>query len=166
MTENKMRAAIIEKADALIELARGRFGPIDPVEHRFDLRGRTAGQALWPSGILRWNLDIACNHGPEQSRMFLAQTVPHEVAHHVARERHGPGPRSHGPEWQMYMRFFGVQPRRTHSMKASRARRQRYWMVRCGCGTRDMKARRRYVGQVLRCRACGEQVKVLWEALR
>jgi SprT protein len=101
---------------------------------RFDLRGQAAGQAHWVTGQppqLRFNLTLARRH----RRSFVAQTVPHEVAHLVTAACYG-RTRPHGAEWRSVMARFG-QPdaRACHDFEIppDSMRRQRRWAYACGC---------------------------------
>jgi SprT protein len=122
-----------------------------------NLRGASAGQVRqYRDGRLtiRYNLAMAA-HQPEA---FIAETVPHEVAHVVTSVCHG-RVRPHGREWQRVMQWFGIdQPRRCHDFASPVAgRSQRRWAYRCDCRehqlstTRHNRAQR---GLDYICRAC------------
>lgn len=126
----------------------------------FTLRGRCAGQARVSRDRLevRVNREILEHHREE----YLAETIPHEVAHlhvlwcHRAR-RHKPRP--HGPEWQALMRdCFQLEPKRCHDYPARPARNvPRKHLYRCACRehrlTSIMHNRIRRVGGAA-CRSC------------
>jgi SprT protein len=125
---------------------------------RCDLRGSNAGQLRqYRNGalVIRYNLAMA----EQQPEAFIAETVPHEVAHVVTWVCHG-RVRPHGPEWQAVMRWFGFrQPRRCHVFdEPAEGRRQRRWAYRCDCRehqlstTRHNRAQR---GLHYVCRVCG-----------
>jgi len=147
---------------AWLERARPLFlqaGQVPPrVAVRFDLRGTNAGQMRqYPGGrlVIRYNLAIA----ERQPEAFLAETVPHEVAHVVAAVCHG-RVRPHGPEWRAVMRWMGFRsPERCHRFETPAATRsQRRWAYRCECRehrlstTRHNRARK---GLAYVCRTCG-----------
>ena len=143
----------------LLEQARRSFGtPIPTPEVRFDLRGKAAGQLRMAEGRafqIRYNLALLARE-PEA---FLAQTIPHEVAHLVAFAIHGRGIRPHGGEWQMVMRHFGAEPRRCHSFAVEdlATRRLRRFDYHCGCRTHQLTTTRHHrvlAGQRYRCAAC------------
>lgn len=119
----------------------------------FDLRGTTAGQAYSQRNHVRLNAVLY----QENVDDFIADTIPHEVAHLIARQLHQ-GIQPHGPEWQAVMRDFGIEPKRTHSYDTKNARTTRMFPYRCDCrdhelsAARHNKARR---GAVYRCKACG-----------
>lgn len=133
--------------------------PPEPVI-RCDLRGTTAGQAQWQPGsrpVLRFNLAFARAHPMD----FLAQTVPHEVAHLVTTACHG-RTRPHGSEWRAVMAFFGIpDASRCHSYPIAEhlVRRQRRWTYRCHCRTHALSTTRHHrieSGRVrYQCRHCG-----------
>lgn len=128
------------------------------VQVQLDLRGQAAGQLRrYPDGrlLIRYNLALA-EHQPDA---FLAETVPHEVAHVVTHLCHG-RVRPHGPEWQRVMRWFGIaQPRRCHDFAAdTSARRQRRWRYQCACRGHELTTTRHnrvQRGTRYHCRACG-----------
>jgi SprT protein len=125
---------------------------------RCDLRGASAGQLrLQRDGslLIRYNLAMA-QHQPED---FLAETVPHEVAHVVTAVCHG-RVRPHGHEWQAVMRWFGfARPQRCHRFQApAGGRRQRRWSYRCDCREHQLTTTRHHRAQrglQYLCRSCG-----------
>ncbi|WP_296811339.1 SprT-like domain-containing protein [Thiocapsa sp.] len=150
--------ALLREAEAWLHLA------MPQVEIRFDLRGTAAGQARMRSGsfaVIRYNTTLLGLH-PTQ---FIAETVPHEVAHVVAFVKNGPRIRPHGPEWQAVMRHFGVEPSRCHRFDVSRLRTRslRRFLYRCSCGTHEISSIRhnriRREGTVYLCRRCRQPLK-------
>jgi SprT protein len=144
----------------LISSAADHFGVhIPEAEVRFDLRGKAAGMARFhPRGdwIIRYNQMML----DENAQAFIEQTVPHEVAHLVARAVHGAAIRPHGAEWQSIMRFFGAKPVRCHNFALPRSsqRRMRYFPYRCDCGDHQLSSIRHHrclSGVTYLCRRCG-----------
>ncbi len=137
--------------------------PFEPLEIRFDLRGRSAGQyRSHPKPCIRFNADMAA----AQFEAYCRQTPGHEVAHHVVfRLYPGVRVRPHGPEWQAVMRSFGLDPRRCHDfdMDSIPQRRQRRFRYRCGCREHELSATRH--NRVLRgaatyhCRQCARPLQ-------
>lgn len=84
----------------------------------FDLRGTTAGEAYGPKNHIRLNGQLLNENIDE----FIEQTVGHEWAHLAARNLHGPGIRSHGPEWKGVMIKLGLDPARCHTYETTKAR--------------------------------------------
>ncbi|MFP4560053.1 MAG: SprT-like domain-containing protein [Thiohalorhabdus sp.] len=128
-------------------------------EIRFDLTGKTAGQAERGGAFVRFNT-VLLRENPED---FLARTVPHEVAHVVVARVYGPATRPHGREWKAVMRdLFGADPTRCHQYDVTNAARrtQAHYPLACGCMTHHVTAR--LVAQVVRnpgsriCRKCRE----------
>lgn len=98
-----------------------------------NLRGRSAGVAELQKNRLRFNAVLLA----ENEQAFLAEVVPHEVAHLLAWTLHGRRVRPHGQEWQHIMRqVFGLEPERTHRFDVSRSARQGY-VYTCGCSDRE-----------------------------
>lgn len=97
----------------------------------FNLRGKTAGMVRYhrrgPNPIvrdLRINIDLL----ERFPKKIIGETVPHEVAHIVARHIHpGRNFRPHGKEWKAVMQDMGQQPRRCHTLHTFPARMRRVW---------------------------------------
>jgi SprT protein len=138
----------------------GRLPP--EVTVRCDLRGKNAGQLRrYRDGslVIRYNLAMAAC----QPEAFLAETVPHEVAHVVTAVCHG-RVRPHGTEWQAVMRWLGFEaPQRCHRFETPPGTRgQRRWTYRCDCREHRLSTTRhnraqRGLGYV--CRACGSALR-------
>jgi SprT protein len=133
------------------------------LEIRFDLRGRAAGQAryggpgLW---IIRYN-PVLLHENPQR---FIAETVPHEVAHVVAFVRYGHRIRPHGPEWRAIMEQFGATPERCHRYDLSRVPRRatRVFPYHCGCREHELTSIRHHrvlAGQTYLCRRCATPLR-------
>lgn len=74
---------ILEKCKQVLKLAQERYDvDFNHVQIRFDLKGRSAGQAYMKSGVLgmRFNCDMLTREAFDH---VLNATVPHEVAHLV-----------------------------------------------------------------------------------
>jgi SprT protein len=136
----------------------------------FSLRGRCAGQARVGCGgttLLRINLTLLT----ENLADFLAQTIPHEVAHLIvnwqARSRRK-RPRPHGPEWRRVMQCcYGLQPIRCHSYATTPARFvPRNFLYRCACREHRLTGithrRITHHGKAL-CKSCGAYLTFITE---
>lgn len=156
----QLQEAIAEQARALIAFAERELAVRLPVpEIRFDLRGQAAGQAHLRGAFLRFN-PILLEENPEA---FMAQTVPHEVAHVVV-GRLFPRARPHGEEWKQVMRLFGADPQRCHQFDTSRAttRRLRRFTYRCDCrehALTTIRHNRVKKGMRYLCRDCGSALR-------
>jgi len=128
------------------------------VEIKFDLTGRTAGEAHFREKAfggwdlkLRFNLNIA----EMQLEDFLKETVPHEVAHLVTVfQFQSPG---HGKHWQNVMRecFNIVEPTRCHNYKTNSARRT--FIYKCSCREHEITSiihNRIKKGRKYYCKGC------------
>ncbi len=129
----------------------------------FDLRGQSAGQFRVDKrggAHIRYNPTLLARYEAD----FLAQTVPHEVAHYLAYLRFGRRIRPHGVEWQRLMQGLGANPTRCHDfdvtgLKARQLRQHRY---HCDCGEHALTSIRHQ--RILRgasyvCRVCGEALR-------
>jgi len=149
----------IRRTLQLIEKANQAFGlSIKPPDISFDLKGQAAGMVKFPTtGVIqiRFNRTLL----EENQQHFFAQTLPHEVAHLVARTRYGSGIRPHGSEWQQVMLFFEAKPQRCHSYNISnlRTRKMKRFNYRCKCQKHQLttiRHNRVLRGQTYLCRYC------------
>jgi SprT protein len=159
-----IRHSVARYLDRAEPLFRERGIEVPDPELRFDLRGTAAGQCRWIPGRrpeLRFNLALArLNRVP-----FVAQTVPHEVAHLVTTACHG-RTRPHGPEWRSVMAHFGLPDaptRHAFEIPAGSARRQQRWTYRCDCRRHELSTTRHKRVESGRssyqCRHCGEPLR-------
>lgn len=139
-------------------LLHGSGRKFPELDVRCDLRGKCAGQVRHQADgglVIRYNLEIAVL----QTDDFLAQTVPHEVAHVVTWLLHGNRARPHGREWQSVMRFFGQDIGRCHEFKlpTTGQHRQRRWHYECDCREHQLSTTRHHRaqrGHQYQCRLC------------
>lgn len=163
MTDDTLGDRLIAATDSCLKralpLVRQAGRRLPPLSVRLDLTGQAAGQLRrYRDGrlVIRYNLAMAAT----QPDAFIAETVPHEVAHAITQVCHG-RVKPHGREWQQVMRWLGVaEPRRCHDFTPPAGRRgQRRWTYRCGCGEQALSTTRH--NRVLRgisymCRRCGQ----------
>lgn len=121
-----------------------------------DLRGKSAGQAHFRRGGLRFNPVLY----DENRRAFLAEVVPHEMAHWLVHHLdEGPTTRPHGHEWRTVMRrLFACEPKVTHRFDVARSSRAPH-RYRCACREHFFTARRHGLaegGSRYRCRRCAQ----------
>lgn len=158
-----LQARVRQQVEERVQQAEAHFRKTLPQpEIRFDLTGKTAGQAERTGRFVRFNQVLL----RENTEDFLAQTVPHEVAHVVVAQVYGPDTRPHGREWKAVMRdLFGADPSRCHEYDVTNAARRtqaRYPLV-CGCMTHHVTAR--LVAQVVTnpgsriCRKCRQALQ-------
>ncbi|WP_245599011.1 SprT-like domain-containing protein [Halotalea alkalilenta] len=154
--------ALVERQVAhCVEHARKHFPRLPSPLVWCDLRGKSAGQAHFGRGGVRFNPILLA----DQPRAFLNEVVAHEVAHwvvhHVVRRRVAP----HGVEWRTVMvGLYGLPPRTTHRFDTSRSSPAPYLYL-CECRGADLQPRihrfseRRHRfalrGGRYRCRSCG-----------
>ena len=151
------------KTRQLLHIAEQHFNlpPSRPVI-LFNLTGKAAGLVIFQKNSrckVRYNRSLLERYG----HLFIEQTVPHEVAHLIARARHGPGIKPHGNEWKAVMKFFRVAPDRCHGFDTSHAatRTMRYFNYRCGCRAHRISAIRHnriLSGTTYLCRVCGSSL--------
>lgn len=132
---------------------------------RFDLTGKAAGMALFPSRgtpVIRYNALLLAENRDD----FLKRTVPHEVAHIVARRRFGKKIKPHGAEWRQVMHLFGAEASRCHNYDVSRSIRRtlKRYPYRCDCTTHQLSSIRHNRvkrGQIYRCISCKQPLITL-----
>ncbi len=120
----------------------------------FDLRGKSAGQAHYGRGGLRFNPVLY----RENRHAYLVEVVPHEMAHWLVHHlSDGHRARPHGREWRTVMqRLFGLEPRVTHAFDTGRASPAPFRYV-CHCREHAFTKRRHSLargGRGYRCRHC------------
>lgn len=134
------------------------------IELRFDLRGSHAGLALCHpdrAPVIRLNPVLMAENAE-----FVAETVPHEVAHVGVFYLLGrPARRPHGPEWRQLMGVLDAEPERGHRYDVSNAVTRRLKRYRYACGCREhrltsIRHNRIRRGAQYRCRECGEPLRV------
>jgi len=126
-------------------------------EVTFDLKGTCAGQAVFckdGSFRIRYNR-LLLEKNPAS---FIGRTVPHEVAHVVARQLYGPKIKPHGVEWKAIMSdVFRADCSRTHTMDVSGVA-NREFVYRCECKPEIRLGKRMHAkvveGKVYACRSC------------
>ncbi|MET0028235.1 MAG: SprT-like domain-containing protein [Candidatus Thiodiazotropha sp.] len=161
MTQQDLQSRTTMKTRLLLNQAETAFAlPPTRPEIRFDLTGKSAGIVVFGPGnrcVIRYNAALLSRYGQE----FMDETVPHEVAHIVARRRFGQRIRPHGREWKQVMAFFQAPARRCHSFDTTQTtrRRMRYYDYRCACRDHRISAVRhnRVVSGTMtyQCRFCG-----------
>jgi SprT protein len=130
---------------------------------QFDLRGQSAGQfRVDASGVafIRYNRALLARHADA----FLAQTLPHEVAHYLTYLRFGRRAQPHGQEWQQIMQSLGADPRRCHEFDVSglKTRHVRRFVYHCRCGDQELTSIRHHRiqrGAGYTCRRCGQTLR-------
>ncbi len=163
MIPDELTAQVYQQVEELYLKAEARFArAFARPTIGFDLKGRSAGQAWLQQTALRFNRALLEAY-PED---FVAQTVPHEVAHLLAHRLCGPGIRPHGREWQQLMtRLFAIpaKVRHDYSLPASSRYRFRY---RCACRDQHLSATRHnrvLKGAEYRCRSCRQALVFIAE---
>jgi SprT protein len=164
MIESDPQSQVIAKSWQLLSQAESAFDlpPCRP-EIRFDLTGKSAGMVIFGPGsrcVIRYNAPLLLRYG----QRFIDETVPHEVAHIVARRRFGQRIKPHGSEWRQIMAFFQVPAHRCHSFDTTHStrRRMRYYEYRCACRKHRLSAirhnRMNSGERTYQCRFCGNQL--------
>ena len=161
----KSNAELVVKANETVDFYTelgNEIYKIDMAKPKVDssLRGATAGQYSRNTHSIKINLVLF----QENFEDYIENTLPHEVAHAVARYMYRDISRRimpHGQEWKMVMRDFGKNPRRCHSYDTSSAQSRtvrREYSYSCGCPTPHnftiIRHRRALNGAVYRCRKC------------
>ena len=80
----------------------------------------TAGMAYYDSHSIKLSTELFREHTDH----FIADTIPHEVAHlvdYIVFKEWG-----HGPSWKQVMRAYGLEPARCHNMTNSAHEARKY----------------------------------------
>ncbi|MBD8512997.1 SprT family zinc-dependent metalloprotease [Photobacterium sp. WH77] len=135
---DSLQQAIIERTLSCLRRAENKLGKQFPDPAiRFTQRGKIAGSARMQSWEIRYNPVLLA----ENPHAFLAEVVPHELAHLLTFACHGKV-RPHGPEWQKMMtEVFNVPARTTHSFDISSVS-GRTFPYRCQCREHQITVRR------------------------
>jgi predicted SprT family Zn-dependent metalloprotease len=118
---------VLSKVNALIARAQQLYGE-SCVPHnfttRFDLRGRTAGQACRANGQywMRFNVDMMQNESWDH---IYHSTIPHELAHIIC--MHRGWDRGHGAMWRRVCLALGGTAERCHSEQVKYAKGKTYY---------------------------------------
>ncbi len=136
-----LQQRIIVSVNESIDTANEFFGESLLVpEVRFDLRGKSAGQARFEThrtlgvfkkttSVIRFNRLLM----EENPQAFVDEVAPHEAAHVIANAFYGNKIKPHGREWKMIMQTVLNQvPEVTHKFDVSRVSRKSY-LYHCKC---------------------------------
>ncbi|MBB3142952.1 SprT family zinc-dependent metalloprotease [Halomonas organivorans] len=150
------RTALLDRVEAAFALCVDVHPGLPRPRVWLDLRGRSAGQAHFGRGGLRFNPVLL----EENRHAFLVEVVPHEMAHWLVHHlEDGHRARPHGHEWRTVMRrLFGLAPRVTHRFDTARSSPAPH-RYRCGCREHALSARRHALvrsGRAYRCRHCAQ----------
>ena len=147
-TRSQLDASLLQllhqRVDACFVQAEARLGRSFPrPQIHCNMRGRAAGSARLQTWELRFN--PALYQANQQA--FLAEVVPHEVAHLLVYALWGEGRGKsrvlpHGRQWQSVMReVFNLEPRTTHSFDLA-VLAQRTHAYACACQQHQLSVRR------------------------
>ncbi|MFP2770817.1 SprT family zinc-dependent metalloprotease [Oceanisphaera sp. KMM 10153] len=122
--------------ECLALAARHTDRNFEPARVCFNQRGRIAGSAWLERWELRFNPVLLADNEAE----FMAEIIPHEVAHLVAFACFGKV-KPHGREWQSIMlSVFGLQPRTRHQLNTAKVAPT--FPYDCDCRRHQLSVRR------------------------
>lgn len=115
--DTALRLEAMKRVKYYVDLANTKFNlHLTYPSVLFAIRGTNAGTANAGTNTIKFNPTLL-RENPDE---FIQDTVPHEVAHLVARLRHlGKAIDPHGAEWRNVMWAFGCQATRCHSFDVS-----------------------------------------------
>lgn len=151
-----LNACLLAQVEAAWRRCREAYPELPKPKVWCDLRGKSAGQAHFGRGGLRFNPVLYA----ENRQAFLAEVVPHEMAHWLVHHlQDGHLARPHGHEWRTVMeRLFSLEPRVTHRFDTRRSSPAPH-RYRCDCREHAFTQRRHAQarqGQRYRCRHCAQ----------
>lgn len=138
-----------------LRMAERKFGrTFSTPSISFDLRGKTAGKAFIAKNHIQLNAVLLLENFDD----FLADTVPHELAHLLTHALYKKAS-AHGPEWKLVMRTLNVNPQRCHSYDVSNARTQKTLTYACACPGHVIEVSVRHHNKIqrgaqYRCKKC------------
>jgi len=160
-----IQAEVSAKIDECISVINNAFGvTLTKPTVLFDLKGHTAGKAIYADNTIRVNLPLYNKYHDD----MLHKTVPHEFAHLAAYQLfttrfHNRTARHHGKEWAMIMHILGLKAERCHQYDTEPARqRKRPYTYRCSCRQHKLTVtihKRIAAGKTYHCRNCKEPIK-------
>lgn len=170
MSVDEVKAAADRVKECTEQAARHYQREIPFLDVRFDLTGATGGMFCWErdratgkeAGYFRLNKILL----KENLQEYLAQIIPHEVAHYVV---HLIAPRSakaHGREWQSVMTTcFKIKADRCHRMDTATSKKAPF-IYRCGCVGKEFRITTRTHNAIVRgrgriCRRCSGKLVFL-----
>jgi SprT protein len=133
LSDTALKECLKVKANIYYKMALEHYTILEevkPLNFTFDLKGRTAGRAWYATNTIQINLQLARDNFND----FMEQTIPHEVAHIIARKVYGTLIKPHGRQWKSVMLFFGCNPARCHDYDTQAARKTKRYFYNCECG--------------------------------
>lgn len=101
----------------------------DEPEILYRQKGSVAGSALLTS----WQIQLNLNMLLENSEQFIAEVIPHELAHLIVYKNFG-RVKPHGNEWQALMEHvFKLDAKRTHNFNLPKQTQNNRHRYRCQC---------------------------------
>jgi SprT protein len=151
--------AVMECLRHFLQLANQQLNTDYPLPSvSYQQRGTSAGSAY----LQHWQIRINPVLLLENQQAFIAQVVPHELAHLLTYRQFG-RVAPHGKEWRWMMaQILGVEPSRTHQFAITSVQSVTY-PYHCACREHQLTVRRH--NRVLRqqaqyrCRHCGETLQ-------
>lgn len=133
----QLKEKVQRKIEECISIAKRQWTSVDfdyPIV-KYNVRGTTGGKASRVSWMVDFNPVLLIENEDD----FISQTVPHEIAHLIARKLWS-NIKPHGREWKLVMTIFGAKPRATHSYDISRVqvRTVNKFMWTCECCGSDI----------------------------
>ncbi|WP_348761191.1 SprT-like domain-containing protein [uncultured Salinisphaera sp.] len=154
----RVQAAVADWISRAREITGASARRLPVPEVRFDLRGRSAGQAVYAKRSRRCHIRINTELLAAYPSDMLAVTVPHEVAHVAIYRLYGMRAKPHGAEWKSLMAAFGVDASACHNMTTTPTRRLARFRYRCGCAEpawlTSIRHKRVLAGTRYCCRRC------------
>lgn len=118
----------IKRFNDLISESNDRYGITLPtIDLRFDLRGRSAGQAIRKGNTYSIRLNTNINHDH-----ILNDTIPHELAHIIC--MYTGWDKGHGKIWKTICQTLGGTGNRCHSEEVTLARKVKKFSYTTTCG--------------------------------
>ena len=155
----RINLQVIRKITACLAIAEKHFKRhFTPPTISYDLRGIKAGVAYLQQNHIKLNRTLLF----ENQASFIAQTVPHELAHLIVYHVFGKA-KPHGKEWQFVMQqLFQLPAQICHQFDITRVQGKTV-AYQCPCQTHQLSLRRHHnivkKSAVYFCRKCRGALK-------
>lgn len=158
MTKLELQNRVSARIDDLIVIAERELRiVVERPNITYRIRGSSAGYAEYATRTI----DLNMIYLRDNADAYIANSVPHELAHLIVQDIHGNVPFQHGREWQALMQMFDAKVEITHRYDTAKTVKTYQW--NCGCMSHQLsyyqhtQARK---GKAYECNKCKQAISV------
>ena len=159
---SQIEAIVKDTLQSYVDMAREQYPHIkvSMPTIKYSVRGQVAGKAYPTLNLVDFNAVLLT----ENLESFKTRTIPHELAHIIARQLGGKG---HDRIWKNIMIGFGCEASRCHNYDVSNAqvRNVKRYEYKCACSTHQVTSIRHNKmvkkGVVYTCVKCGTKITLV-----